>query len=122
MKEIDGFLRENKPTVKDDPTFILETQRRMEAMEGIKVEVDRQCSRGRLALVIALAAGLAAGVLVTALAFLYPVDPESVGDGLWQSVRLFFETWKQYLFLPVAILAILLGLVLLRGPRETVRL
>ncbi len=122
MKEIDEFLRENKPAVKDDPTFIQETRRRMDAVEGIKAEVDRQRSRGRLALVIALAAGLAVGVLVTALAFLYPVDPQSVGKGLWQSFRIFLETWKQYLLLPVAILATLLGLVLARGSRGTVRL
>ena len=122
MKEIDEFLRENKPAVKDDPTFIQETRRRMDAVEGIKAEVDRQRSRGRLALVIALAAGLAAGVLVTALAFLYPVNSQTVGEGLWHSFRLFLETWKQYLLLPVAILAILLGLVLTRSSRGTVRL
>ena len=122
MKEIDEFLRENKPAVKDDPTFIQETRRRMDTVEGIKAEVDRQRSRGRLALVIALAAGLAAGVLVTALAFLYPVDSQTVGEGLWHSFRLFLETWKQYLLLPVAILAILLGLVLTRSSRGTVRL
>ena len=62
MNEIDEFLRGNKPAVKDDPTFMLETRRRLEAVEGIKAEVDRQRSRGRLALVFALAIGLAAGV------------------------------------------------------------
>ncbi len=40
MKEIEDFLRENRPITKDDPTFILETQRRMEQVEGIKEEVD----------------------------------------------------------------------------------
>ena len=29
MKEIEDFLRENKPVVKDSPTFILEARRRM---------------------------------------------------------------------------------------------
>jgi hypothetical protein len=48
MNEIDEFLRANKPAVKDDPTFLLETRRRLEAVEGIKAEVDRQRSRGRL--------------------------------------------------------------------------
>ena len=59
MNEIDEFLRANKPAVKDDPTFLLETRRRLEAVEGIKAEVDRQRSRGRLALVFALAIGFA---------------------------------------------------------------
>ena len=70
MNEIDEFLRANKPAVHDDPTFLLETRRRLEAVEGIKAEVDRQRSRGRLALVFALAIGLAVGVLATAIAFL----------------------------------------------------
>ena len=42
MSDIEDFLRENKPQVKEDPTFILEAQRRMEQVEGIKAEVDRQ--------------------------------------------------------------------------------
>lgn len=122
MKEIDDFLRENKPVVKDDPTFFLETRRRMEAVEGIKAEVDRQRSHGRVALIVALAAGLALGVLATALAFLYPVDTTSLGQGLWQSVRLLLETWKQYLIFPVAALAVTLGLVLSSDHKKSVRL
>ena len=122
MKEIDDFLRENKPVVKDDPTFLLETRRRMEAVEGIKAEVDRQRSHGRVALIVALAAGLALGVLATALAFLYPVDTTSLGQGLWQSVRLLLETWKQYLIFPVAALAVTLGLVLSSDHKKSVRL
>ncbi len=122
MNEIDEFLRGNKPAVKDDPTFLLETRRRLEAVEGIKAEVDRQRSRGRLALVFALAIGLAVGVLATAVAFLYPVDAASAGQGLWDSICLFLTTWKQYLLLPVAILAIAFGLVLSRGSRSEVRL
>ncbi len=59
MKEIEDFLRENRPITKDDPTFILETQRRMEQVEGIKGEVDRQRRHGRVALILALAVGLA---------------------------------------------------------------
>jgi hypothetical protein len=112
MKEIDEFLRENKPAVKDDPTFLLETRRRMEAVEGIKAEVDRQRSRGRLALVWALAIGLAVGVFATAIAFLYPVDATTMGEGVWDSIHMFLATRKQYLLLPVAVLAVLLGIVL----------
>jgi hypothetical protein len=101
--------------VKDDPTFLLETQRRMDQVEGIKAEVDRQRSHGRVALIVALVAGLAVGVLATALAFLYPIDAQSVGDGLLESTRVFLQTYRQYLLLPVAILAITLALVLSSG-------
>lgn len=122
MKEIDEFLRENKPALKDDPTFLLETRRRLEQVEGIKAEVDRQRSHGRVALIIALVAGLALGVFATTVAFLYPVDLQSVGGGFLQSVRVFLETWKHYLVYPVAALAVTLSLVLTLGGRKTARL
>jgi hypothetical protein len=121
MKEIDEFLRENKPAVKDDPTFLLETRRRLDAVEGIKAEVDRQRSRGRLALVWALAIGLAAGVFATAIAFLYPMDATTMGEGVWDSIQVFLATKKQYLLLPVAALAVILGIVLAKGGK-TVRI
>ena len=114
MKEIEEFLKETKPQVKDAPTFLLEAQRRMEQVEGIKAEVDRQRGHGRRALIVALVAGLAIGVLATAVAFLYPIDAESVGEGVIQSIRLFLQDYRQYLMLPVAGLAIALGLVLFR--------
>lgn len=116
MKEIEDFLRENRPITKDDPTFILETQRRMEQVEGIKGEVDRQRHHGRVALILALAAGLALGVFATVIAFLYPLDVESASDGIVQSVRLFLQSYRQYLLMPVALLAIVLGIVLSRKP------
>jgi hypothetical protein len=121
MTEIDDFLRDNKPAVKDDPTFLLETRRRLDAVEGLKAEVDRQRSYGRVVLIVTLAIGLAVGAFAAAIAFLYPLDATSLGDGLWHSVRAFLDSWKQYLLLPVALLAITLGLVLSRGGK-TVRL
>ena len=117
MKEIEDFLRENKPVVKDDPTFILEARRRMEAVEGIKAEVDRQRCYGRLALIITLMAGLFLGVVATAIAYLYPLDADTVGQGILDSIRQFLTTWKQHLLLPVALLAIALSLVLMSGKR-----
>lgn len=116
MKEIEDFLRENRPVPKDDPTFILETRRRMDQVEGIKAEVDRQRRHGRVALILALAVGLALGVFATLIAFLYPVDVESASEGIVQSIRLFLQSYRQYLLLPVALLAITLYLVLSRKP------
>ena len=122
MKDIEEFLRENKPVPQDNPSFILEAMEKMESVEGIKAEVDRQRHHGRRALIHALAAGLAVGVLITALAFLYPIDTKSVGEGLWQSVRLFLETWKQYLIFPVAILAVALALAVSLKDKDAIRL
>ena len=115
MKEIEVFLRENKPQVKEDPTFILQAQRRMEQVEGIKAEVDRQSHRGRIALIVALVTGLIIGVAAATLAFLFPIRPETVGDGLWQSARLFLQDYRQYLVYPVALFTISLILVLSRS-------
>ena len=106
MKEIEDFLRENKPEIKKDPTFILETMHRMEQVEGIKAEVDRQRKHGRKALIIALAAGLVIGSIATAIAFLYPVDAATVSHGLWESTRQFLTAYRFYLSVGVAVLAI----------------
>ena len=115
MNNIENYLRDNKPVVKDDPTFLLETMRRMDAVEGIKAEVDHQRRHGRTAIVVTLAAGLVLGVFVTVIAFLYPVDPASAGEGIWESLRVFLESWKQYLVFPVAALTLALSLVLSKG-------
>ena len=122
MEQLEDFLRNNKPVVKDDPTFLLKTRQRMEAVEGIKAEVDRQRSHGCKALIVALILGLAIGAAATAMAYLYPVDANSVSEGLLDSVRAFLATWKQYLVFIVAALAITLGLVLTRGSKNPIRL
>lgn len=122
MEQLEDFLRNNKPVVKDDPTFLLKTRQRMEAVEGIKAEVDRQRSHGCKALIVALIVGLAVGSAATAIAYLYPVDASSVGEGLLDSIRAFLTTWKQYLIYIVAALAIVLGLVLTRSSKNPIRL
>ena len=122
MEQLEDFLRNNKPVVKDDPTFLLKTRQRMEAVEGIKAEVDRQRSHGCKALIVALIAGLAIGAAATAMAYLYPVDANSVSEGLLDNIRAFLTTWKQYLVFIVAAMAITLGMVLTRGEKSSMRL
>ena len=122
MTDIERYLGENKPQVKDDPTFLLEAQRRMESVDGIKSEVDRQRRYGRIALIISLIVGLVVGVLITLLAYLFPIDLQSAGDSMLDSVRAFLEQWKKYLPLPIALIAITLGIVLFSGERRAERL
>ena len=50
-----------------------------------------------------------------ALSYLYPVKPAEMGKGLVESLRLFLDTWKAYLMLPIAGCATTLGLVLGKG-------
>ena len=110
--DIESILRDSKPQVKDNPAFLLEVQQKMSAVEGIKNEVDRQRRYGRSAIVVALVLGLIAGALAVSLAYLYPIDPSAINDSLISDIRVFIESYKQYLLLPVAGFAIALGLIL----------
>ena len=108
-KNIEEFLRNCRPAVKEDPTFILETRRRLETVEGIKEEVDRQRRHGRTAILIALFLGVLAGILVMAATILFP------------EVTAIFKERLQLLWVALAILAVTLGLVLssdLQGRRS----
>jgi hypothetical protein len=118
MNDLEQYLKDNRPVVKDDPTFILETQRRMEAVEGIKGEVDRQRRHGRRALIVALCAGLVIGAAVTAIAFFYPAGADTVGQGPLQQILAFLQSNRKVLMLPTALLAIALALVLFKGRKD----
>jgi hypothetical protein len=109
--DIESLLRENKPHVKDNPTFLLEVQHKMRAVDGIKSEVDRQRRYGRQALVIALVAGLVLGCIITVLAYLFPIDPESLGESLIADIKMILDPWKHYVLIFMAICAITLGVI-----------
>ena len=100
MKDIDieDLLRNSKPVVKDDPTFLLETRRRMRDVEGIKDEVDRQRGYGRTVLLITLIIGMVTGIMVAATLLLFPMD----------SVFAFIGEWKLYLALAAAIVVVVI--------------
>lgn len=120
--QIEQFLRENKPQVKDNPTFLLDTQQKMRQVEGIKTEVDRQRGYGRRVVIVTLIVGMFVGAIAMAIAYLYPVNPSTMGEGLWGSVRIFLDAWKAYLMMPVAVCAIVLGIIFGLGKRQDVRL
>ena len=106
---IEELLRSSRPVIKDDPTFILETRRRLEAIEGIKEEVDRQRRHGRTMVIVALFLGLLAGILLTALAFLFPETAALSKKILHDSITAIPEALKM-LLISVSVLAISLGL------------
>ena len=111
---IEEFLRNTKPQVKDDPTFLLETQRRMKQVEGIKAEVDRQRSHGRLTLIVTLIIGIVIGVMATFIGYIRPFNLENLGENAFASIVLFLTTWKQYFFILAAALSVSLALLLSR--------
>ena len=110
--DIESILRNNKPQVKDNPAFLLEVQQQMRAVEGIKNEVDRQRRHGRSSVIVALVLGLIFGTVAMSLIYLYPIDPSSINDSIISGIRVFLESYKQYLMLPIAGCAISLGLIL----------
>ena len=120
--DIESLLRENKPQVKDNPTFLLEVQQKMRAVDGIKSEVDRQRRYGHQALVIALVAGLVLGSIVAMLAYLYPINPEMLGESLIADIKMALDPWKQYVLIFMAICAITLGVIYSVRKENTIRL
>lgn len=110
-KDIESFLRENRPQVKDNPTFLLEVQRKMREVEGIKSEVDRQRKYGRIALVVTLVFGLLLGALTMLLTYLIPMDELTDAD-IFASIRLCVEPIKEYLIVPLVACAVALLAVL----------
>ena len=112
--DIDAFLRENKPKVKENAAFLLEVQKKMRTVDGIKTEVDRQRNYYRIILVSTLAAGLVMGAFAVSIAYLYPIDTEALTTDVVSSVMGFLDTYKHYLLLPIAGCATALGLVFSR--------
>lgn len=110
--DIESILRDNRPQLQDNPTFLLEVEQKMRAVEGIKNEVDRQRRYGRTSVIIALLAGLIVGALTMSLAYLYPVDPSGINDSIISDIRIFMDTYKNYLLLPIAGCAISLSLII----------
>ena len=111
---IEEFLRNNKPQVKNDPTFLLETQRRMKQVEGIKAEVDRQRSHGRVMLIVTLIIGIMIGAAAVLIGYIFPFNPDNLSDSAFAGILLFLTTWKQYFTILLAALSVSLTLLLSR--------
>lgn len=120
MKDIEQYLRENAPQTPDEGQFMIETNARLDAVEGIKATVDGENRRWRVALIIALVAGLALGCLMTALMLLYPVQPQQAAEGFLARAAEYLGQWKPVLYGFVASCAVALGIVALTGRRSTV--
>ena len=118
--QLDELLRDARPVVKDDPAFLMETRRRLEQVEGIKQEVDRQHKNWRIILIVTMVAGLVLGMAAMALIFLFPEQIQGFQDGFLASVRDFLFKWRQFIVFGVAALAIGLALVLSNGKKNSI--
>jgi hypothetical protein len=99
---IDEFLRNNKPVVKDDPAFLLKVRQRLDAVEGIKDEVDRQRRLRHIALRVTLLIGIVIGCLITAFILLAPLD----------SIRSFVGEWNLYIAIAASVSITLISVFL----------
>ncbi|MBR3440987.1 MAG: hypothetical protein IKH00_04930 [Bacteroidales bacterium] len=115
MKDIEQFLRENVPETPDEGQFLIETNARMDSVEGIKKTVDGEYRRWRKALVIALALGLVLGCLLTLLAVFWPVQTDN--SSLSKTVEA-LKGGKEILMGFVACCAIGLGIMSMTKKRE----
>lgn len=111
---IEEFLRSNKPQLKDDPTFLLETNRRLKQVEGIKAEVDRQRTHGRMALIVALLFGIVIGATAVIIGYICPVDLNKLNQGALAGIIVFLTTWKEYFLILAAALSVSLSYILSR--------
>ena len=117
MKDIEQFLRENAPETPDEGQFLIETNARLNAVEGIKREVDGERRRGRIALIVALAAGLVLGCVITLLVLFCPVRPAADSTAFSKALEA-LQDKKEFLFGAIACLAIALGVVSLTKKQE----
>ena len=114
MKEtdIDAYLRANKPQIKDDPTFLLEVEQKMRAVDGIKNEVDRQRKRGRLTMTVVFMAGLILGVFALVLTMTFPTELKLTDVSLLNQLKDYFEAHAEVLLVPVTLCAVFLSIAL----------
>ena len=99
--DLNKLLRTNNPVVKDDPAFMLKARQRVNAVEGIKNEVDRQRKHALIALSVTLLIGVAAGILIAVFLLLAPID----------SILAFVEQWKLCLGIAASIAFALISII-----------
>ena len=111
MKDIEQFLRDNTPETPAEGQFLIETNARLNAVEGIKKTVDGEHRRWRLALIIALVSGLALGCIVTGLVLLYPIRPLQAEESFIVKTAQILRQWLPVLVGFIASCAIALFVV-----------
>ena len=118
MKDIEQYLRENAPHSPEEDQFLIETNARLDAVEGIKKVVDGENRRWRITLMVTLATGLALGSLVTLLALFYPAQPSQAAASAWAKALEAVQGQKEILMGFVAVCAVALGVLSLSKRRE----
>ena len=87
--EIRKLLHETAPQPSDPTAFRLELNARLAAVEQIKTYRDREYFRIRRLLRFVFAAGILAGVAVTLLVILHPIDLPDISSITWAEISNF---------------------------------
>ena len=124
MNDFEQYLRDNRPDTPAEDQFLIETNARLNAVEGIKQTVYDERRHGRIALLVALGIGLVAGMLLATLMLLWPsISANLALNGLdstsWTKAIAFLQPWKYLLLLPVAGFAIALGILVPNRKKES---
>ena len=118
MMDIEQYLRDNKPEMPEEGQFLVETNARLCNVEGVKKCVDEDRHRGRMALIIALGAGLVLGCLTTLLVLFYPLPSIEVNQSALTKVVAGLQAWNEFLIALIAGCAIALGVVFMSRKKE----
>ena len=118
MMDIEQYLRDNKPEMPEEGQFLVETNARLRNVEGVKKCVDEDRHRGRVALIIALGAGLVLGCLATLLVVFYPMPSIEVNSSALAKAVAGLKEWKEFLIALIAGCAIALGVVFMSRKKE----
>jgi hypothetical protein len=118
MMDIEQYLRDNKPEMPEEGQFMVETNARLRNVEGVKKCVNEDLRRGRMALIITLAVGLALGCLISLWVVFYPMPSIEVGQSAIARIMAGLKEWKDFLIALVAVCAITLGVVFMTRKNE----
>ena len=118
MMDIEQYLRDNKPDMPEEGQFLVETNARLRNVEGVKKCVNEDLRRGRMALIITLAVGLALGCLISLWVVFYPMPSIEVGQTVIARIMTGLKEWMDFLIVLVAGCAITLGVVFMTRNNE----
>ncbi len=111
MTNLEQYLRDHKPELPEEGTFLVETNARLNQVEGIKRCVDADRRRGRLALIIALSAGIVMGGVAVLLTVLYPIPDMEVHAAVFDKILAVLQKWHALFIVLIAGCTIALGVV-----------
>lgn len=120
MMDIEQYLRENKPELPDEGQFLIETNARLNNVEGIRRCVQTEHHRGRAALTFALIGGFIFGCLATAFITLFPAPRIGFDSSTFYKIVAVLQEWRDYFIALIAVCAIALGVVFISRRKEAI--